>query len=104
MDNQDDTKLAGDLKTVRCLIFLFGIWSLGLGLCTSPAPAATVVGSLQDISQQGLNTKLTFSPTTNVLLTPNGLSAGPPKSIDAVTGQFSVVLEAGDYVVSLPLV
>ncbi len=75
---------------------------MGFGLCTSPA--ATVVGSLQDISQQGLNTKLTFSPTTNVLLTPIGLSAGPPKSIDAVNGQFSVVLEAGDYVVSLPLV
>jgi len=39
-----------------------------------------------------------------VLVTGNGLSAGPPKVVDSVNGQFSIVLEAGDYSVSLPLI
>ena len=66
--------------------------------------AATVVGNLTDISIQPLNTKLMFSPSTNVLLTPAGLNAGPPKVIDTVSGAFSLALEAGDYSVSLPLI
>jgi hypothetical protein len=66
--------------------------------------AATVTGALQDISIQALNTKLTFSPTTNVLLTATGLNAGPPRTIETTNGQFSIVLEAGDYTVRLPLV
>ena len=69
-----------------------------------PATAAIVTGTLNDINIQGLNTKLMFSPSTNVLLTPTGLNAGPPKTIDTTNGQFTVVLESGDYTVSLPLV
>jgi hypothetical protein len=68
------------------------------------ARGATVTGVLQDISIQALNTKLTFSPTTNVLLTSTGLNAGPPRTIETTNGQFSIVLEAGDYTVRLPLV
>ena len=64
--------------------------------------AATVTGVLQDISIQALNTKLTFSPTTNVLLTATGLNAGPPRTIETTNGKFSIVLEAGDYTVRLP--
>ena len=51
--------------------------------------AATVAGTLQDISIQALNTKLTFAPTNLVLATATGLSAGPPKTIDTANGQFS---------------
>ena len=66
--------------------------------------SATVTGTLQDISIQALNTKLMFAPTNVVLLTPTGLNAGPPRTIETANGQFSIVLEAGDYTVSLPLV
>jgi len=67
--------------------------------CSLPltTPAATVTGSLSDISIQALNTKLLFAPTNEVLVTPNGLSAGPPKLIQTSGGQFSISLEAGDY-------
>src|SRR4030081_1681489 len=68
------------------------------------ATAATVVGNLTDISIQALDSKLIFSPTNDVLVTGTGLSAGPPKIIDTTAGAFSVVLEAGDYTVSLPLI
>src|SRR5215468_9719115 len=66
--------------------------------------AATVTGNLQDISLAALNTRLTFAPTNDVLLTGTGLNAGPPRTIATTNGQFSIVLEAGDYVVSLPLI
>src|SRR5438105_108935 len=66
--------------------------------------AATVIGTLQDISIQALDTKLIFTPTNEVLVTGTGLSAGPPIMIDTTSGQFSIVLEAGDYTVSLPLI
>src|ERR1051326_2167300 len=69
-----------------------------------PAPAATVTGTLQDISIQALDTKLIFTPTNDVLVTATGLSAGPPKILDTTGGQFSLMLEAGDYTVSLPLI
>jgi len=78
--------------------------TFNLQLATLHSPAATVTGDLKDISIQALNTKLMFAPTNEVLLTPSGLSAGPPKVIDSVNGQFSIVLEAGDYTVSLPLI
>jgi hypothetical protein len=45
-----------------------------------------------------------FAPTNDVLLTTGGLSAGPPVVIDAINGQFSIDLDAGDYTVSLPLI
>jgi len=66
--------------------------------------AATVTGNLTDISLEPLNTKLIFSPTNDVLVTRTGLSAGPPKVVDTINGQFSLALEAGEYTVSLPLV
>src|SRR5439155_1549759 len=65
---------------------------------------ATITGTLRDISIQALNTKLMFAPTNQVLVTGSGLSAGPPRVIDTVNGAFSIVLEAGDYTVSLPLI
>src|SRR5204863_7731610 len=68
------------------------------------ATAAIVTGNLKDISVQALNTKITFAPTNLVLVTGTGLSAGPPKTIDTANGQFTIVLDAGDYVVSLPLI
>src|SRR5262249_282970 len=75
-----------------------------LALTLSPLQSATVTGSLHDISLQGLNTKLTFAPTNEVLLTSAGLNAGPPRTVNTTNGLFSIVLEAGDYTVSLPLV
>src|SRR5882762_9486027 len=68
------------------------------------ATAATVMGNLTDISIQALDTKLIFTPTNDVLVTGTGLSAGPPKIIDTTAGAFSLVLDAGDYTVSLPLI
>jgi hypothetical protein len=59
---------------------------------------------LTDISIQPLDTRLLFSPTTNVLVTPAGLNAGPPKVVDTLNGAFTLTLEAGDYTVSLPLI
>ena len=77
---------------------------LPLLLLSFCAQAATVTGVLQDISLQALDTRITFAPTNDVLLTPGGLNAGPPRTIATANGQFSIVLEAGDYTVSLPLV
>jgi len=77
---------------------------LFLLLAALPSPAATVTGTLNDISIQALNTKLTFAPTNEVLLTGTGLSAGPPRTINTTNGEFGLVLEAGDYTVSLPLI
>jgi hypothetical protein len=67
------------------------------------ATAATIIGNLKDISQQSLDTRISFAPTNQVLVTGGGLSVGPPRIIDSVNGAFSIVLEAGDYTVSLPL-
>src|SRR6185369_6339483 len=75
---------------------------LPLLLLSFCAQAATVTGVLQDISLQALDTRITFAPTNDVLLTPGGLNAGPPRTIATANGQFSIVLEAGDYTVSLP--
>lgn len=75
-----------------------------LALVSHRSPAATVTGNLTDISIQPLDTRLLFSPTTNVLVTPSGLNAGPPKVVDTLNGAFSLTLEAGDYTVSLPLI
>src|SRR5882672_6810031 len=84
------------------LLFLLSALYFLLSPVTSPS--ATVTGTLTDISIQGLNTKLMFAPTNSVLLTPTGLSAGPPKTINTTNGQFTIVLESGDYTVSLPLI
>jgi len=95
-------------------LFLFTLWTFrlprfnALTLLTfsllSSSHAATVVGDLKDISIQALDTKILFTPTTNVLLTTSGLSAGPPRMIDSLSGAFTIALEAGDYTVSLPLI
>src|SRR5436190_22649908 len=82
-------------------LLLFSILYL---LSSILAFGTTVFGDLKDISIQGLNTKLMFAPTNEVLLVPSGLSAGPPKIIATVNGAFSVILEPGDYTVSLPLI
>lgn len=83
-------------------MFLLGLWSLASGPWT--AQSATITGTLHDLSLQPLDTKLVFTPTNAVLVTASGLSAGPPRVIDITNGAFSLVLDAGDYTVSLPLV
>src|SRR5689334_17700272 len=86
----------------RFTLLLLTLWTLDLGLW--PSSATTVFGNLSDISIQGLNTKIMFAPTNEVLLVQSGLSAGPPKIITTVNGAFSLPLEPGDYTVSLPLI
>jgi hypothetical protein len=87
------------IKIVVGTTLLFQLAAFNLQL----ASAATIIGNLQDISQQSLDTRISFAPTNQVLVTGNGLSVGPPRIIDSVSGAFSIVLEAGDYTVSLPL-
>src|SRR5438132_12041149 len=91
------------LSPFSCLLLVpLSLCILHSALCISQG--ATVTGDLKDISIQALNTKLLFTPTTNVLVVGSGLSAGPPKMIDTVSGSFSVTLDQGDYTVSLPLI
>lgn len=88
----------------KSFLHYFATIILPLLLLSFCAQAATVTGVLQDITLQALDTRITFAPTNDVLLTPGGLNAGPPRTIATTNGQFSIVLEAGDYTVSLPLV
>jgi len=67
------------------------------------ATAATITGNLKDISQQSIDTRISFAPTNQVMITSSGLSVGPPRIIDSTNGAFSIVLDPGDYTVSLPL-
>jgi hypothetical protein len=90
-------------RPAPCLIFKLLLCCAFLG-SVGPNQAATVTGNLTDVSLAPLNTKIVFSPTTDVLVTPSGLSAGPPRIIDTTNGSFSIQLEQGDYTVSLPLV
>jgi len=78
---------------------LFQLATFNLQLAT----AATIIGTLQDISQQSLDTRISFAPTNQVLITGGGLSVGPPRILQSTNGSFSIVLDAGDYTVSLPL-
>jgi hypothetical protein len=87
------------LKTSICAAMLLRLATFNL----QPATAATVVGNLKDISQQSIDTRISFAPTNQVLVTSGGLSVGPPRIIDSTNGAFSIVLDAGDYTVSLPL-
>jgi hypothetical protein len=87
------------VKTIVGTTLLFQLATCNLRLAT----AATIIGNLQDISQQSLDTRISFAPTNQVLVTGGGLSVGPPRIIDSASGAFSIVLEAGDYTVSLPL-
>jgi hypothetical protein len=85
--------------THSVFVILFAICNLPFAI-----PAATVTGNLLDLSLSPLNTKLLFSPTNTVLINSSGLSAGPPKIATTTAGAFSIVLDAGDYTVLLPLV
>jgi hypothetical protein len=87
------------IKTIVRTTLLFQLATFNLQLAT----AATIIGNLKDISQQSLDTRISFAPTNQVLVTGGGLSVGPPRIIDSVNGAFSIVLDAGDYTVSLPL-
>jgi hypothetical protein len=81
-------------------------WALGamLALAAGSAGAATLTGNLTDISLQPVCTKLVFTPTNEVMAGAVSLSVGGPRVIEsAANGAFSLTLEAGDYVVSLPL-
>jgi len=80
--------------------------ALALQLATfnlQPATAATVTGNLIDISQQSIDTRISFAATNQVLVASGGLSVGPPRIINSTNGAFSIVLDPGDYTVSLPL-
>lgn len=82
-----------------------GLSIIGLFLAAAGvAGAATVTGNLTDVSQAPVNTKLLFSPTNEVQVTAAGLNVGPAKVVDTTNGAFSVVLEEGNYTVSLPLI
>jgi hypothetical protein len=85
--------------THSSFVLLFAICNLPFAI-----PAATVTGNLLDLSLSPLNTKLLFSPTNTVLINSSGLSAGPPKIATTTAGAFSIVLDAGDYTVLLPLI
>lgn len=87
------------LKTIVGSTLLLQLATFNLQVAT----AATIIGNLKDISQQSIDTRISFAPTNQVLVTGNGLSVGPPRIIDSANGAFSIVLEAGDYTVSLPL-
>lgn len=87
------------LKIIGRTAMLFQLATLNLQLAT----AATVIGNLQDISQQSLDTRISFAPTNQVLVTGGGLAVGPPRILQTTNGAFSIVLDAGDYTVSLPL-
>src|ERR1043166_5444881 len=82
----------------------FAFYSLLLCASALSSPAATITGNLTDISLGPLNTTLQINPTNIVLVNPLGLSAGPPATIATTNGSFSVVLDAGDYTICLPLV
>jgi hypothetical protein len=71
-------------------------------LSLEPATAATITGTITDISATPLNTKLLFSPTNEVLICSNGICAGPARILDTTNGAFSLTLEAGNYTVTLP--
>jgi hypothetical protein len=79
---------------LSCLFFFLPLTS----------PAAVITGNLLDITGSPLTTQITFSPTNLVLTSAGGLSAGPPRTITATNGAFSIALDAGDYTVCLPLV
>lgn len=87
------------LKTIVRTALLLALATFNLRL----ANAATITGNLQDISQQSLDTRISFAPTNQVLVTGGGLSVGPPRILQTTSGAFSIVLDAGDYTVSLPL-
>ena len=87
------------LKIIVRTAMLFQLATCNLQLAT----AATIIGNLKDISQQSLDTRISFAPTNQVQVTGGGLSVGPPRIIDSTNGAFTIVLDAGEYMVSLPL-
>src|SRR5882672_9734574 len=58
------------LKTVVRTTLLFQFATFNLQVAT----AATIIGNLKDISQQSLDTRISFAPTNQVLVTGGGLS------------------------------
>ena len=50
-----------------------------------------------------LNTKITFTPTNDVLIANGGLSAGPAITTNIVNGRFTNWLDGGNYTVTFPL-
>jgi len=83
-------------------LLVFGVW------CLVFAPAAraayTVTGLVNQVTSAALDTYLMFMPGEDILLLNNGLSAGPAKTILSSNGGFSITLDAGNYLVRLPLV
>ncbi len=89
------------MKPLRNRIHFSFMLACALGL---RAGAATVSGNLTDISRRAFDTPLVITPVPEVLIGAAGLSAGPARVIETTNGAFEVELEAGDYLVSLPLV
>lgn len=90
------------LRPIRLISpLLLTLLTLNLGPWT--CSAATIIGNLSDISLQPLDTRISFAPTNQVLVTGSGLSVGPPRILQSTSGSFSIPLDAGDYTVSLPL-
>ena len=85
----------------RFVLSLFLLSTLNSQLSTSPA--ATVTGTLTDISQSPLTTKLVFTPTNEISVCSTSLCVGGPRILDTTNGVFSLLLDAGDYTITLPL-
>ena len=92
-----------DSSTVqRFALSLLTICNLHFALCISKA--ATVTGALTDISLTPLTTKLVFTPTNEVSVCSTSLCVGAARVIDTTNGAFSLLLTAGDYTVTLPMI
>jgi hypothetical protein len=70
----------------------------------SASATITVTGLVSQITSTALDTKITFTPSQDILLLTNGLSVGPAKTISTTNGGFSLLLNPGTYLVRLPLI
>lgn len=88
------------MKLIRNIFILAsGFWHL------ASVHAATVTATnAHSILNLPLNTKITFTPTNSVLISNGGLSAGPAITTNIVNGSFSITLDGGPYIVTLPLI
>ena len=77
---------------------------LHFAFCISAFGSITVTGLLNQITSESLETYITFTPSADILMLTNGLSAGPAKTLYATNGAFSTVLNPGTYLVRLPRV
>lgn len=89
----------GSLSRSILAMALFALFQI------SASATITVTGLVSQITSAALETKITFTPASDILLLTNGLSAGPAKTISsAANGGFTNTFNPGTYLVRLPLV